>query len=193
MTGKCPEPRPALDLAALRRQQAQGLALSYLFFYDHHAQPDGTPGPGCLSQWWPAPMTISGLLYPTAEHFMMAEKARLFGDNATHNRILQAKGPGSAQRLGRMVHNFAEPTWALARTRIVVQGNLAKFQQHPHLQRYLIRTGSTVLAQASPADRVWGIGFAACASEACNPAAWTGLNLLGFALMTVREHLTTPR
>jgi ribA/ribD-fused uncharacterized protein len=71
---------------------------------------------------------------------------------------------------------------------VVLRGSIAKFQQHPQLQEYLLKTGDCALAEASPVDNIWGIGFEAADARAKDPTLWTGLNLLGFTLMQVREH-----
>src|SRR5687767_8503960 len=70
---------------------------------------------GCLSQWYPSPFTLGGVTYPTAEHYMMAEKARLFGDAATVDKILADPDPGRAKALGRRVAGFDEAAWVGAR------------------------------------------------------------------------------
>src|SRR4029079_6344978 len=85
-----------------------GLCPKYLFFWGHRSLPSGEIGKSCLSQWWPASFTIDGLRYPTAEHFMMAEKACLFGDEEARARILKAPSPSEAKRFGRDVRGFDE-------------------------------------------------------------------------------------
>jgi ribA/ribD-fused uncharacterized protein len=132
---------------------------------------------------------VSGSVYPTAEHFMMAGKAELFGDGETAARIRAAGHPKQAKELGRQVRSFDEGTWAAARFDLVVRGNAAKFGQHPELAAFLLGTGDRVLVEASPLDRVWGIGLAAGDARAGDASAWRGLNLLGFALMAVRQQL----
>jgi hypothetical protein len=143
----------------------------------------------CLSQWFPAPFVVEGALYPTAEHYMMAGKAALFGDEAARERILAAAQPGAAKKLGRTIQNFDEETWAQHRFEIVVQGNYHKFGQNPRLRDFLLATAGRVLVEASPLDRIWGIGLGRTNPAAQNPEAWPGLNLLGFALMQVRGRL----
>lgn len=150
-------------------------------------------GQGCLSQWWPAAFTVDGVRYPTAEHYMMAAKARLSGDAEAAGKILAAPHPGAAKALGRQVRGFDEQRWAQHRFGVVVAGNLAKFGQHPQLRDFLAGTGSRVLVEASPRDLVWGIGLAAGGERAGSPERWPGLNLLGFALMEVRRRLITSR
>ena len=159
-----------------------------MFFWGHHARKD-TVGPACLSQWWPAPFMVDGVYYPTAEHFMMAGKARLFGDTEIGERVLAARTPGEAKALGRQVRAFNQATWEEHRFDIVVAGNTAKFGQNPPLRDYLLGTGDRVLVEASPVDRIWGIGLAARDPRAFDPHHWQGLNLLGFALMRVRAVL----
>ena len=161
----------------------------YLLFWGHRPPVAGGVGKGCLSQWWPAAFTVDGVAYSSAEHFMMTAKALVFGDTGAAERIRAAPHPGAAKALGRQVRGFDEKQWAERRFDLVVAGNVAKFSQHPDLRDFLLVTGSRVLVEASPLDRIWGIGLAADDDEATSPAHWRGLNLLGFALMEVRHRL----
>ena len=102
----------------------------YLLFWGHQPAPSGGIGKGCLSQWWPAAFTVDGVTYPSAEHFMMAGKALLFGDAETAERIRAAPHPGAAEALGRQVRGFDEQRWAERRFDLVITGNLAEFGQH---------------------------------------------------------------
>ncbi|HVV12830.1 NADAR family protein [Amycolatopsis sp.] len=165
-----------------------GQQVEYLYFWGHRPGPGGV-GPGCLSQWWPAEFVVGGLRYATAEHFMMSEKAMLFGDADIAGQIRRAPEPADAKALGRQIRGFDEQVWARHRCEIVIEGNLAKFGQHPQLRDYLRATGDAVLVEASPVDTVWGIGLAADDERAARPQTWHGLNLLGFALMEVRARL----
>jgi hypothetical protein len=182
-------PVPARTTADLVEATASGEQLKYLFFWGHRPRPDGTVGPGCLSQWWPAAFTVDGVEFATAEHYMMWRKAGLFGDAEAAERILAAGHPHRAKSIGRQVRGFDERRWADERFGIVVAGSTAKFGQHPALREFLLATGDRVLVEASPTDRVWGIGLAADDERAADPATWRGLNLLGFALMAAREAL----
>lgn len=165
------------------------MALSFRFFWGHRPQAGGGVGASCLSQWYASPFTVDGKRYATAEHFMMAGKARLFGDNAAAEAILATPEPGRVKALGRRLAGFDEETWQRHRYDIVVAGNLAKFGQHDRLRGFLLATGDDVLVEASPQDAIWGIGVAATDPRAEHPADWPGLNLLGFALMDVRATL----
>ncbi|MFI6098283.1 NADAR family protein [Lentzea sp. NPDC051213] len=161
----------------------------YLFFWGHQPERDGSIGKGCLSQWWPCTFVVDGVSFASAEHYMMWRKALLFSDTEVAARVLAASSPGEAKALGREVSGFSDPEWTAARLEIVVEGNLAKFGQDPALRSYLLGTGSRVLVEASPQDRVWGIGLVASDPRAADPASWLGLNLLGEALMQVRSRL----
>lgn len=168
---------------------ASGQAYKYLFFWGHHPARDGSITKSCFSQWWSSPFFIDGVLYPTAEHYMMAEKANLFGDRATAALILQAGHPKQVKALGRQVLNFDEALWQEKRSEIVIAGNVAKFSQNSALRKFLLQTGDRVLVEASPADPLWGIGLAEDHPDASQPHKWPGINLLGFALMAVRNQL----
>ncbi|MFJ8594911.1 NADAR family protein [Streptomyces sp. NPDC093598] len=174
---------------ALIRAVRAGAKIKYLHFWGHRPRPDGRIGASCLSQWWPAPFAVDGVVYATAEHWMMAEKARLFEDAAAERAALAAGHPAEAKKAGRLVRGFDEATWRRERFRIVVEGSVHKFGAHPELLAYLLGTGDRVLVEASPVDRVWGIGLAADDEAAADPQRWRGPNLLGFALMEARERL----
>ncbi len=163
--------------------------MSYLFFWGHRPERDGSVGKGCLSQWWPSPFEVDGHTFATAEHYMMWGKATLFGDDAVAARVLAAGDPKTAKDLGREVRGFDHATWEARRYGIVVAGNTHKFAQHDDLRAFLLGTGDRVLVEASPLDRVWGIGLAADDPRAADPARWRGLNLLGRALGDVRDVL----
>lgn len=166
-----------------------GAIVKYLHFWGHQAEADGRLGRGCLSQWWPSAFTVDGVGYRTAEHWMMAQKARLFGDDDAERQAIDAPNPALAKAAGRLVRDFDDDVWAAHRFEIVVRGSVHKFGSTPELREYLLSTGDRVLVEASPRDRVWGIGMGARHEDAENPAAWRGLNLLGFALMEARTRL----
>ncbi|MET8305419.1 NADAR family protein [Micromonospora sp. NPDC005173] len=181
---------PPRSLSELRALIAEGGPVKYLFFWGHHPQPDSSIGPECLSQWWPAPFIVDGIRYATAEHYMMVGKAHLFGDEAIAAQMLTVPHPGAVKALGRQVRDFDQAIWDRHCFDLVVAANVAKFSQHPDLGQYLSRTSNRVLVEASPVDRVWGIGLAATDPRAHDPAQWRGRNLLGFALMHARAQLT---
>jgi hypothetical protein len=165
------------------------MAIKYLYFWRHTPGKAGPVGAECLSQWYPAPFEVDGVRFATAEHYMMWGKARLFGDEKAAARIVAAGHPKEAKDLGRTIRKFDEDTWVAERLAIVTAGNLEKFRQNPELLAFLLGTQDWVLVEASPLDRIWGIGLAADDERAQDPATWRGLNLLGEALMAARELL----
>ena len=173
----------------LKAQIAAGTTFKYVYFWGHTPKQAGVVDKSCFSQWFDAPFTLDGIDYATAEHYMMAEKARLFGDEASRLRIVHSRTPAEAKTLGRKIRHFDEAMWLQQRFEIVVRGNVAKFTQHPALAAYLLGTGQRVIVEASPYDAIWGIGVTAHDAAASDPTQWRGLNLLGFVLMVVREQL----
>lgn len=178
------------DMAWLLAANNNQERIKYLFFWGHQPQQDGRIGKGCLSQWWESDFEVDGIIYPSAEHWMMAQKARLFGDEAIWQQIITSKSPAQAKKLGRQVQNFDNTVWEEQRMDIVVQGSVHKFGQQEAMKQYLLQTGQRVLVEASPVDAIWGIGMAADHKNAYQPEAWQGPNLLGFALMEARDLLT---
>lgn len=168
---------------------ASGMQPSYLFFWGNRPRKAGVVDKSCFSQWYPSRFEHDADVYMSAEHYMMAEKARLFGDFKIRDQILQASDPAAVKALGREVHGFESERWETHRMQVVVQGNTLKFAQNLELSAFLLGTGNQVLVEASPVDNIWGIGLAADAPEASQPEHWRGLNLLGFALMEVRGQL----
>lgn len=163
-----------------------GEKMEFVFFWGHQPAKSGITA-SCFSQWYNAPFVIEGQSYPTAEHFMMAEKASLFDDHDIKERILQAPNPRDAKALGRQIRGFNESVWLEHRFEIVVRANRAKFGQNHELGQFLRQTGDRILVEASPVDSVWGIGLAQDNEKVNDPNQWCGLNLLGFALMKVRS------
>ena len=170
-------------------QLAQGQRVKYLFFWGNQPSRDGSITKSCFSQWWLADFVVAGITYPSTEHWMMAEKARLFADNETLARILDVPSPAEAKKLGREIRGFEADTWETHKYQIVKAGNIHKFSQHPNLKDFLLATNNRILVEASSVDTIWGIGLAADSPDAENPTRWQGPNLLGFALMEVRDEL----
>jgi ribA/ribD-fused uncharacterized protein len=173
----------------LTRALDAGKRFKYVYFWGNQPPRGGGVGAGCFSQWWPSPFEVGGIRFATAEHYMMWRKAKLFGDDEVAAQVLTAVHPKQAKDFGRRVRGFDDEAWVAHRREIVVTGNAAKFAQHADLGRYLAGTGARVLVEASPVDRVWGIGLGAADPRAGTPRAWSGLNLLGFALADVRAQL----
>jgi ribA/ribD-fused uncharacterized protein len=168
---------------------ASGGSPKFLLFWGHTPKDPPAVDASCLSQWFPRAFVADGVRYESAEHYMMAAKARVFGDDEALAAILAAKTPAEAKALGRSVRGYVEAAWEDARTKAVVRGNVAKFGQNADLGAFLRATEDRVLVEASPRDRIWGIGLGASNPDARAPQRWRGRNLLGFALMAAREEL----
>lgn len=165
-----------------------GEKIKFLFFWGHTEKGDEITK-ACFSQWYPCSFEIDKVTYNTAEQYMMAQKAVLFGDEDILKAIMAAKHPKEFKELGRKIHNFSEKIWNEHKCRIVIDGNYAKFSQNPKLRQFLMQTNTRILAEASPYDKIWGIGMSANNEKIENPLMWKGQNLLGFALMEVRDML----
>jgi ribA/ribD-fused uncharacterized protein len=177
------------DIDKLIDRFSDGETLKFLFFWGHTNNTNEEVGKFCFSQWFELPFVVDGITYKTAEHWMMANKALLFNDLSTYHKILTANKPGEAKALGREVLGFDDQIWNDNSFNIVKLGNIHKFNQHSKFAAYLLSTGDRILAEASPVDKVWGIGLSQDDKYADNPHCWTGKNLLGFALMEVRAFL----
>ena len=163
--------------------------VKYIFFWGHTPRKDGQIGQSCMSQWWESIFEVDDIQYRSAEHWMMTEKARLFGDTEILEKILNAKSPAEAKKLGRLVRDFKPEIWDAQKYEIVKQGSFHKFSQDENLKAYLMNTANRVLVEASPYDTIWGIGLTKDAKQVEDPNTWKGENLLGFALMEVRDAL----
>jgi hypothetical protein len=166
-----------VNRAELVKRMEAGEAFEFLPFWK-----------GPLSQWARTDFKIDGVKYITAEHWMMAEKARTFGDDETLRLILKSGSPKEAKALGREVKNYNDEKWASVRFEAVIRGNVAKFSPADR-RLILLDTGNKVLVEASPEDRIWGIGLTEDHPNVHVPSRWPGQNLLGFALMEARKRL----
>jgi ribA/ribD-fused uncharacterized protein len=135
------------DLANLQKTVTSGLSFEYLFFWGHRHKNPAYLDKSCFSQWYPAPFYLDGESYPCAEHFMMAEKARLFSDGETLKKMLSTSNPSEAKKLGRQIKGFIESIWQENCFNIVVRGNLAKLSQNEEFKRFLLQTKKKILAE----------------------------------------------
>jgi ribA/ribD-fused uncharacterized protein len=174
------------DREKLVSRMAAGETLDFVFFWGHRPMPDGSIGPSCCSQWFDAGFKLENV-------YMMAEKARTFGDTKALEQVLASSSPEEVKKIGRRVKNFDADVWSERSLEVVLQGNIAKFSQNRRLGKWLQATGSSVLIEASPEDALWGIGLHRDDARAKDPAVWPGKNLLGFAIMTVRDQLFGER
>ncbi|HEX5063193.1 MAG TPA: NADAR family protein [Kofleriaceae bacterium] len=142
-----------------------------------------------FSQWHRCRFAVDGVTFNCAEQFMMHGKAVLFGDAAIAAEILAADHPRTHKALGRKVKDFDGAVWERERMRIIKDGNRAKFTQNPELLAKLLATKGTLMVEASPFDRIWGIGLGANDPRAKDPKQWKGKNLLGYVLTELRDEL----
>jgi ribA/ribD-fused uncharacterized protein len=177
------------SIDSLQNDYQKGKNIKYLFFWGHQPSRDGSITKTCFSQWWLADFTLDSETYCCMEQYMMAEKARLFNDLEVLRKIMKSTHPKQMKDLGRQVKNFNEDMWTHRRNSIILNGNYAKFTQNEKLKQFLINTKERILVEASPYDKIWGVGMSKDDERIENPLNWKGLNLLGFALMEVRDEL----
>ena len=176
------------DLENLIKDFNSKKKLKFIFFWGHSQNGDEITK-ACFSQWYNCKFAVDGVTYHTAEQYMMAQKALLFNDNDIFNKIMNSKHPKEYKELGRKIKNFSDLKWNENKYQIVLKGNIAKFSQNEKLKTFLLNTGTKILVEASPYDKIWGIGLSADQENIENPLTWNGENLLGFALMEVRDSL----
>lgn len=144
---------------------------------------------GKFSQWHKSPFKVNDVVYNCAEQFMMQQKALIFNDLETAQKIMKTSNPKKQKELGRAVKNFHPQKWNDVAKEIAFLGNYAKFSQNPVLRRKLILTGDVEIAEASPIDTIWGIGLSDKHPDAWDKNKWKGTNWLGEILMKVRTKL----
>ncbi|BFZ16798.1 hypothetical protein BsWGS_19837 [Bradybaena similaris] len=153
---------------------------SYFFFY-------GNKSP--FSQHYPVKFSVDGVVYNCAEQYMMYSKAALFKDEGMKQKIMSTDDPVKQKKFGRQVQNFEKDVWNKAAVEVVKTASKAKFDQNEELRKQLFGTYPKVLVEASPRDRIWGIGLGASNPKALNKANWRGRNKLGYTLTEVRNEL----
>ena len=143
---------------------------------------------GPFSQWDESPfMALDGLMYNCAEQFMMGQKALLFQDEETFKKIMTTTNPREQKKLGRQVKNFNPIIWNTMSTLFVYDANLFKFSQNEKHREALLATGDTILVEASPYDKIWGVSLSEDDPRINDMSTWQGQNRLGFILTRIRE------
>ena len=188
-----PKGQPKYTKQWLQQEVTEGRKQEFCLFWGHQPSKDGSITKSCLSQWWMEDFYTMVDSYLYMEQYMMAGKAQLFGDEERRKEILACSDPKQIKALGRKVRGFDQVVWDKFKYAIVLNGNWCKFSQNRELREFLLSTGDSVLVEASPYDRIWGIQLSADTPEAQNPFRWRGENLLGFALMEVRDELRKVR
>ncbi|MEI2281572.1 NADAR family protein [Paenibacillus polysaccharolyticus] len=146
-----------------------------------------------FSQWFKADFTVNGVQYTSAEQYMMHQKALLFGDQQIADKIMKTRSASVQKKLGRQVTGFDQTIWESECQRIVYEGNQAKFTQNEDLLAALLATQGTTLVEASPDDRIWGVGLAEEDPRIRNRKTWRGTNWLGEILTRLREEIGRDR
>ncbi|MEI0496343.1 NADAR family protein [Brachyspira intermedia] len=176
------------SLEKLRKDFNSGKKIDFLFFYGHtNDKKEVTKS--SLSQWYIKDFKENDLVFNCMEKYMMYNKALLFDDKDIANEILNTNQPKAIKELGRKVKNFNDELWDKMKYKIVFIGNYYKFSQNTDLRNFLLSTKNKVLVEASPYDKVWGIKMKYDDENIENPFCWKGENLLGFALMEVRDEI----
>lgn len=142
---------------------------------------------GFLSNWYQSKFKKDGIEFTSMEQYMMYCKAMCFQDETIANQILQTDDVAKIKELGRLVSNYNDQIWSGIRQIIVYEGLVKKFSQNQELRDALLGTGNAILAECAVKDKVWGIGLSMTDPKRLDPALWRGQNLLGFALMMVRN------
>lgn len=149
--------------------------------------PDETNG--YLSNWYLSKFIVEGVTFQSMEQYMMYRKACLFGDKTAADQIMQTNDVAKIKALGRGVTGYDDTIWNGMRQVIVFGGLLEKFKQDDDLKKMLLETGNSILAECAVKDRIWGIGLSMNDEDRLDIRKWRGQNLLGFALMEVRDRL----
>lgn len=144
---------------------------------------------GYLSNWYPSEFTVNDVDFSSMEQYMMYKKAVCFGDKDMANKILATDDVAEIKAFGRLVANYNESYLNGVRQIVVFEGLTAKFSQNEDLKTKLKATDNSILAECAVKDRIWGIGLSMNDPDRLKIDKWKGQNLLGYALMMVRERL----
>ena len=144
---------------------------------------------GTFSNWAESPFKIDGVVYNCCEQYMMVKKALLFGDFEAAKNIMNTFDPSEQKAYGRGVKGFNQARWEAICKKIVYDANYAKFTQNPKMHDELMCTLGKEIVEASPEDKIWGIGLHESDPRAWDKATWQGTNWLGEAIMSVRDTL----
>ena len=144
---------------------------------------------GYLSNWYLSSFTVDEITFTSMEQYMMYCKARCFQDAEIAQQILETEDVATIKALGRSVKGYDDNPWNGIRQIVVYKGLCAKFEQNEDPKQKLLSTGNALLAECAVRDRIWGIGLSMNDPDRLNRSKWQGQNLLGYALMMVRENL----
>lgn len=158
--------------------EKENIKEQFTFFWD-----------GPFSQWHPSKFIIDGVEFCTCEQYMMLKKALMFGDFESAKKVMATSNPKDQKQIGREIKSFNDKIWVKYCKKIVYDANMAKFIQNPDLLKKLMDTGESILVEASPYDKRWGIGLGAENPFAQDRSTWQGLNWLGIIITFVRDDI----
>lgn len=144
---------------------------------------------GPFSNWTTAEFVLDGQKYSCTEQYYMYKKALAFGDISVANAIMLTTNPKEQKALGRQVRGFNIEQWATISRDVMFRANLAKYLQNEDFYKKLMATDGTLIVEASPVDKIWGIGLDAKTAAVTPFDQWQGKNWLGQVLTEVRETL----
>lgn len=144
---------------------------------------------GYLSNWYLSDFTVDDVKFTSMEQYMMYRKALCFHDSDIAAQILEISDVAQIKALGRLVRNYDDHHWNGVRQIVIYEGLKAKFSQNPDLLKMLKDTRDALFAECAVKDRIWGIGLSMTDPDRFDRNKWNGQNLLGYALMMVREQL----
>lgn len=160
-----------------------GIAHNAVFF---HLPEDPN---GYLSNWYPAAFTLNGMRFSSTEQYMMYRKCMIFGDTVSAAAVMKTDDPAAHQAIGKNASGFNRTLWDGMKQVVIFRGLYAKFSQNEDLKKQLLATGDAYLVECAHKDTIWACGIRVNEEERHDISKWTGQNLLGFALMEVREAL----
>jgi len=141
---------------------------------------------GPFSQWYPSDFQVSGTWYNCVIQYRFSQKAIMFNDLNMYDRIMESSHPSQQKKLGRRVKRFVPAQWNAMSRKIVYDGNYAKFTQVERLTKLMLEMDG-IFVEASPYDKVWGIGLDIHDPRTTIPDQWKGTNWLGEVLTEVRD------
>jgi ribA/ribD-fused uncharacterized protein len=151
---------------------------------------------GFLSLKWTVELEFNGTMYNSAHQAIAAELAKTFNDQEGLQKIMVAETPDEVVYRLENVPGDAEANevkWNDTTKQLLFDVNIAKFNQYPELAARLLETKTAVLGAYVPDDNLIGIGISLDSVQSKNPINWTGQNLLGKALTSIRDKLRADR